>query len=138
MFTNASVANECCMNGEPDRADRSSVSSLMTIISHLPFQGHKQLPIINSALTAVIHWGLRSTVDCCQVFYALAELKRWCVALFPAAQAKHLSIHLTLPNEVFFLFLVFGFFFFLNKKTGILSKALKVILFLLLPKVLIS
>lgn len=60
------------------------------------------------------------------------------MALFPAAQAKHLSIHLTLPNEVFFLFLVFGLFFFLNKKTGILSKALKVILFLLLPKVLIS
>lgn len=51
------------------------------------------------------------------------------MALFPAAQAKHLSIHLTLPNEVFFLFLVFA---------GILSKALKVILFLLLPKVLIS
>lgn len=60
------------------------------------------------------------------------------MALFPAAQAKHLSIHLTLPNEVFFLFLVFSFFFFFNKKTGILSKALKVILFLLLPKVLIS
>lgn len=60
------------------------------------------------------------------------------MALFPAAQAKHLSIHLTLPNEVFFLFLVFAFFFFKNKKTGILSKALKVILFLLLPKVLIS
>lgn len=32
------------------------------------------------------------------------------MALFPAAQAKHLSIHLTLPNEVFFLFLVFAFF----------------------------
>lgn len=61
------------------------------------------------------------------------------MALFPAAQAKHLSIHLTLPNEVFFLFLVFSSFFFLkNKKTGILSKTLKVILFLLLPKVLIS
>lgn len=61
------------------------------------------------------------------------------MALFPAAQAKHLSIHLTLPNEVFFLFLVFASFFFKkNKKTGILSKALKVILFLLLPKVLIS
>lgn len=60
------------------------------------------------------------------------------MALFPAAQAKHLSIHLTLPNEVFFLFLVFVLFCFLNKKTGILSKALKVILFLLLPKVLIS
>lgn len=59
------------------------------------------------------------------------------MALFPAAQAKHLSIHLTLPNEVFFLFLVFAF---LKKKknTGILSKTLKVILFLLLPKVLIS
>lgn len=61
------------------------------------------------------------------------------MALFPAAQAKHLSIHLTLPNEVFFLFLVFASFFLKkNKKTGILSKALKVILFLLLPKVLIS
>lgn len=59
------------------------------------------------------------------------------MALFPAAQAKHLSIHLTLPNEVFFLFLAFAF---LKKKknTGILSKTLKVILFLLLPKVLIS
>lgn len=59
------------------------------------------------------------------------------MALFPAAQAKHLSIHLTLPNEVFFLFLVFSF---LKKKknTGILSKTLRVILFLLLPKVLIS
>lgn len=34
------------------------------------------------------------------------------MALFPAAQAKHLSIHLTLPNEVFFLFLVFGLFVF--------------------------
>lgn len=61
------------------------------------------------------------------------------MALFPAAQAKHLSIHLTLPNEVFFLFLVFAFFLKKkNKKTGILSKGLKVILFLLLPKVLIS
>lgn len=61
------------------------------------------------------------------------------MALFPAAQAKHLSIHLTLPNEVFFLFLVFASFLKKkNKKTGILSKALKVILFLLLPKVLIS
>lgn len=61
------------------------------------------------------------------------------MALFPAAQAKHLSIHLTLPNEVFFLFLVFAFFLKKKKqKTGILSKALKVILFLLLPKVLIS
>lgn len=59
------------------------------------------------------------------------------MALFPAAQAKHLSIHLTLPNEVFFLFLVFWFFV-VFLKTGILSKTLKVILFLLLPKVLIS
>lgn len=59
------------------------------------------------------------------------------MALFPAAQAKHLSIHLTLPNEVFFLFLVFAFFK-KKKNTGILSKTLKVILFLLLPKVLIS
>lgn len=41
------------------------------------------------------------------------------MALFPAAQAKHLSIHLTLPNEVFFLFLVFWFFvvFFKNWDT---------------------
>lgn len=59
------------------------------------------------------------------------------MALFPAAQAKHLSIHLTLPNEVFFLFLVFSFFK-KKKNTGILSKTLRVILFLLLPKVLIS
>lgn len=62
------------------------------------------------------------------------------MALFPAAQAKHLSIHLTLPNEVFFIFLLFAFFKKKKQKnkTGILSKTLKVILFLLLPKVLIS
>lgn len=57
------------------------------------------------------------------------------MALFPAAQAKHLSIHLTLPNEVFFLFLVFASFFKKKtKKLGYCQKHSKLYSFCYYPK----
>lgn len=55
------------------------------------------------------------------------------MALFPAAQAKHLSIHLTLPNEVFFLFLVFWFCF-VFFKLGYCQKHSKLYSFCYYPK----
>ncbi len=82
---------------EADRADSLSVNSLMKIISHPPFQVHKQLPIIKDccdSLWAAVWSSFQPSVSC----MCCAEKLR--VAEFPASSAKHLSIHLTLPNEL--------------------------------------
>lgn len=83
--------------GGADRADSTSVNSMMTIISHLPFQVHKQLPIIKAccdSLWAAVYSSSQPSVLC------MSCAQKLCVAEFPAAWAKHLSIHLTLPNEL--------------------------------------
>lgn len=76
--------------GEADRADSSSVSGLMTIISHLPFRLINSFPLLK---TAVIHCGLRSAVVSAKCFMHV-------VCVGHRSRAKHLSIHLTLPNEL--------------------------------------
>lgn len=58
---------------QPDRADSTSVSSLMKIISHLPLQVHKQLPIIKDGCDSLRACGLQLGLS--QVFYACAVLK---------------------------------------------------------------
>lgn len=97
MLEYKSACKQTEREGEADRADSMSVNSLMTIISHLPFQVHKQLPIIKDccdSLWAAVYCSSQPSVLCMRC------AEKLCVAQFPAARAKHLSIHLTLPNEL--------------------------------------
>ena len=55
MLQDKYACKQAKREGEADRADGPSVNSLMTIISHLPFLVHKQLPIIK---------------DCCESLWA--------------------------------------------------------------------
>lgn len=89
--------------GEADRADSASVNDLMTTISHLPLQVHKQLPIINNcrdSLWAAVSSSSQPSVLC----MTCAEMLVY-VASFPSAQAKDMSVHLTLPNEFLIWFI---------------------------------
>lgn len=89
--------------GEADRADSTSVNSLMTIISHLFFQVHKQLPIIKDCCDSLWAAVYSSSQTC--VFYTCIVLKScvWHSFQQPEPNICQFILHF-LMNLSFFLF----------------------------------
>lgn len=63
---------------EADGADSTSVNGLMTIISHLPIQVHKQLPIIKECCDSL--WACGLQLITAKVILRMRCVEKLCVA----------------------------------------------------------